>query len=45
MKYAEARRQMKRDEVQAKTAALPEGKFSVLYVDPPWQYGDGRGTG
>lgn len=36
----EAVRQMKRAEVQKKTEALPEGKYRVIYADPPWQYSD-----
>jgi len=40
IKPAEAHRQMKRDEVAQKTAALPDGKYVVLYADPPWSYND-----
>ena len=43
MKPAEAHRQMKKDEVKEKTKALPEGKYRVIYADPPWKYGDSRG--
>lgn len=39
---AEAHRQMKKDQVAGKVAALPIDKFSVIYADPPWSYGDGR---
>ena len=39
---AEAHRLMKKDEVAQKAAALPEGRFTVLYADPPWSYNDGR---
>jgi len=39
---AEAHRLMKRDEVTQNATALPEGQFTVLYVDPPWSYRDGR---
>jgi len=42
MKPAEAHRQMKKAEVAEKAAALPEGKYRVIYADPPWHYGDGR---
>lgn len=42
VKPAEAHRQMKRDEVSKKAAALPSGKFRIIYADPPWKYGDGR---
>ena len=40
LKPAEAHRRMKRDEVADKVEALPAGKFTVLYADPPWSYGD-----
>jgi len=40
IKPAEAHRQMKRDEVVQKTAELPDGKYVVLYADPPWSYHD-----
>jgi N6-adenosine-specific RNA methylase IME4 len=43
MKPAEAHRLMKRDEVSQKVASLPEGKFTVIYADPPWKYSDSRG--
>jgi N6-adenosine-specific RNA methylase IME4 len=39
---AEAHRQMKRDEVSSGTVALPMGKYTVIYADPPWKYNDGR---
>ena len=42
MKPAEARRQMKKTEVQEKTRSLPKGKYRVIYADPPWKYADGR---
>lgn len=53
MKPAEAHRQMKRDAVAEKVAELPEGKYVVIYADPPWKYNDaqavkgafGTGTG
>lgn len=38
----QALRQVKRTELPAKIAALPAGKFRVIYADPPWQYGDER---
>jgi N6-adenosine-specific RNA methylase IME4 len=37
-----ALRDQKRSEVSAKIAALPPGKFRVIYADPPWKYGDER---
>ena len=42
MKPAEADRQIKKQEVYAKAAALPAGQYRVIYADPPWHYGDGR---
>jgi N6-adenosine-specific RNA methylase IME4 len=53
LKPAAAHRQMKRDEVADQVTALPEGKYTVLYADPPWSYSDkqavkgdfGTGTG
>jgi N6-adenosine-specific RNA methylase IME4 len=38
LKPTEAMRQMKKDEVVKKIAALPEGKYRVIYADPPWDY-------
>lgn len=35
LKPAEAHRQMRRDEVADKVAALPTGKYRVIYADPP----------
>ncbi len=40
MKPAEAMRQMKRGQVEQRVAALPAGKYRVIYADPPWQYRD-----
>lgn len=40
MRPAEAMRQMKRDTVAERVAALPEGKYRVIYADPPWSYGN-----
>jgi N6-adenosine-specific RNA methylase IME4 len=37
-----ALRDVKRSEVSAKIAALPAGKFRLIYADPPWKYGDER---
>jgi hypothetical protein len=42
MKPSEAHRQMKKAEVVERSVALPDGKYRVLYADPPWKYGDGR---
>jgi hypothetical protein len=35
VKATEALRQIKKAEVRAKVAALPEGQFRVIYADPP----------
>jgi hypothetical protein len=45
VKATEALRQIKKAEVHGKVAALPEGKFRVIYADPPWSYNDARQTG
>lgn len=42
IKPAEAHRTMKRESVQERVAALPQGKHRVIYADPPWQYNDSR---
>lgn len=42
VKPAAARREMKKAEVAKKVEALPEGKYRVIYADPPWQYNDSR---
>lgn len=42
LKPTEAHRQMKRESVQKKAAALPDGKYRVIYADPPWKYNDKR---
>jgi N6-adenosine-specific RNA methylase IME4 len=44
MKGTEAMRQMKKDQVKDKVAELPPDKFSVIYADPPWKYGDTRNS-
>ncbi|MFH1919716.1 MAG: MT-A70 family methyltransferase [Planctomycetota bacterium] len=33
-------REEKREQTQAKLAALPSDKYRVLYADPPWSYGN-----
>jgi N6-adenosine-specific RNA methylase IME4 len=38
----QATREMKKEQVSEKVAALPDGKHRVLYVDPPWSYNDTR---
>lgn len=40
MKPAAAHRQLKKDELKEKASALPEGKYRVIYADPPWKYND-----
>lgn len=40
IKPAEAHRQMRRDEVSVKIKDLPKDKFTVIYADPPWKYGN-----
>jgi N6-adenosine-specific RNA methylase IME4 len=42
LKMAQAQREAKRDAVRTAAGALPEGKFRVIYADPPWSYGDDR---
>jgi N6-adenosine-specific RNA methylase IME4 len=41
-KFTEAMRQLKKAQVAQKVEALPEGKYRVIYADPPWQYNDSR---
>ena len=43
LKPAAAHRQMKKDEVAENVTQLPEGKYRVIYADPPWSYGDRQG--
>jgi hypothetical protein len=45
VKATEALRQIKKAEVRGKVAALPDGKFRVIYADPSWSYNDARQTG
>lgn len=40
LKAAEAMRQLRRDEVAVKVAALPKGKYRIIYADPPWRFGE-----
>jgi N6-adenosine-specific RNA methylase IME4 len=42
IKGTEALRQMKKDQVAERVAELPDDKFTVIYADPPWKYGDSR---
>jgi N6-adenosine-specific RNA methylase IME4/ParB-like chromosome segregation protein Spo0J len=41
-KPTEAVRQVKRETLTDRVAALPAGKHRVIYADPPWKYGDSR---
>lgn len=45
IKVTEAQRQVRREELPAKVAALPADVYRVIYVDPPWSYNDARQTG
>ena len=40
MRPAEAHRQMRKAEVSSKSKKLPDGKYVVIYADPPWNYND-----
>lgn len=42
IKPSVALRDLKRSTLSDRVAALPAGKFRVLYADPPWKYGDDR---
>jgi N6-adenosine-specific RNA methylase IME4 len=44
LKSTEAIRQAKKEALPAKIAALPEGKYRVIYADPPYEYNDTRLT-
>ena len=39
----EAQRQIKKAQVADKVAALPSGKYRIIYADPPWKYNDTQG--
>jgi N6-adenosine-specific RNA methylase IME4 len=41
-KVTEALRQIKKEGLADRVAALPAGKYRVIYADPPWQYNDSR---
>jgi len=43
MKPATAYQTMKKDAVADKVQELPDGKYRILYADPPWHYNDSRG--
>lgn len=42
IKPSVALREQKRATLSARIAALPAGKYRVIYADPPWKYGDER---
>lgn len=42
VKGMQALREVKRAQLIEKVSALPEGKYRVIYADPPWKYGDER---
>ena len=44
-KPAAAHREAKKREIGDKVAALPKGKHTVIYADPPWSYNDKCGEG
>ena len=37
---AVAYRQMRKDEINQKTTKFPDGKYRIIYADPPWRYND-----
>jgi N6-adenosine-specific RNA methylase IME4 len=44
----ELRSEIRKDGIEFKTSKLPDGKYRIVYADPPWNYGDkrdGRTTG
>lgn len=43
IKPSMALREVKRSTLAERVSKLPEGKFRVIYADPPWKYGDERG--
>lgn len=43
IKPSMALREVKRATLATRIAQLPDGKFRVIYADPPWSYGDERG--
>lgn len=43
IKRTQALRELKRDTLADRLASLPDGKYRVIYADPPWKYGDDRG--
>lgn len=45
MKPTEALRKIRNTKKLERIKALPDGKYHVIYADPPWQYNDKRETG
>jgi N6-adenosine-specific RNA methylase IME4 len=37
---SDAHRLMNKDKLKGKVAELPDGKYRIIYADPPWQYSD-----
>lgn len=44
-KPAEALRQIRREDLPDRIAALPEGQYRVIYADPPWEYANSGAIG
>lgn len=42
VKPTQAQRQLKRDKIASRIEPFPEGKYRVIYADPPWKYNDSR---
>jgi N6-adenosine-specific RNA methylase IME4 len=42
MKSTQAHRMLRKAKIANRTEPFPDGKFRVLYADPPWQYSDSR---
>jgi hypothetical protein len=38
-------REVKHEEAKANTKPLPDGKYRVVYADPPWSYGNSGEAG
>ena len=39
-KITQVLREIRQEEARANVKPLPDGKYRVLYADPPWKYGD-----
>jgi N6-adenosine-specific RNA methylase IME4 len=42
MKSTQAHRLLRKAKIANRTEPFPDGKFRVIYADPPWQYNDSR---